>query len=131
MIDGVKRCYGIEYWNDIGIVKYDGCYYNGMKHGYGLLYDRKGDIEYEGLFKNDCVIDPDRRLDWNNPSDLFIDSHIESLITSSNFNPDISSLLWNWPLIPLKRIGIGNYCFKNMNRFVIDGLNELESVKIG
>ena len=44
MIDGVKRCYGIEYWNDLGIVKYGGCYYNGKKHGYGLLYDRKGDI---------------------------------------------------------------------------------------
>ena len=50
MIDGVKRCYGIEYWNDLGIVKYDGCYYNGMKHGYGLLYDRRGDIEYDELF---------------------------------------------------------------------------------
>ena len=49
MIDDVKRCYGIEYWNDLGIVKYDGCYSNGMKHGYGLLYDRRGDIEYEGL----------------------------------------------------------------------------------
>ena len=34
----------------IGIVKYDGCYYNGVKQGYGLLYDRRGDIEHEGLF---------------------------------------------------------------------------------
>ena len=131
IIDGVKRCYGIEYWSDIGIVKYDGCYYNGKKQGYGLLFNRKGDIEHEVLLKNDCIIDTDRRLNWNDPSDLYIDSHIDSLITSSNFNPDISCLLWNWPLISLKRIEIGDNCFENVNRFVLDGLNELESVKIG
>ena len=130
MIDGVKRCYGIEYWNDIGIVKYDGCWYVGMRHGYGLLYDRNGDIEYEGLLKNDCAIDTDTTLKWNDPSDLYIDSHIESLITASDFNPDISCLLWSWPL-PLKRIVIGDDCFKKVNEFVIDGLNELKSVKIG
>ena len=131
IIDGIKRCYGIEYWNDLGIVKYECCYYNGMKHGYGLLYDRNGDIEYEGLFKNDCVIDTNRTLNWNDNSDLFIDSHIESLMIDDDFNPDISSLLLTSPLISLKRIEIGCSSFKNVNRFVIDGLNELEIVKIG
>ena len=29
------------------------------------------------------------------------------------------------------RLVIGDDCFKNVNEFVIDGLNELESVKIG
>ena len=69
-------------WNTgmIGIVKYDGCYYNGMKHGYGLLYDRRGDIEYEELFKNDCSLDIDRRLDWNDNNDLCIHSHSYSLM---------------------------------------------------
>ena len=31
----------------------------------------------------------------------------------------------------LKRIEIGNYCFQNVREFVIDGLEKLESVKIG
>ena len=35
MIEGKKRCYGIEYWNDIGLKKYCGCYYDGLKNGYG------------------------------------------------------------------------------------------------
>ena len=34
-------------------------------------------------------------------------------------------------LLSLKRIDIGNDCFKEVNRFVIDGLNELKSVIIG
>ena len=31
MIEGVKRCYGIEYWNDLGVKKYRGSYFNGKK----------------------------------------------------------------------------------------------------
>ena len=31
----------------------------------------------------------------------------------------------------IERLMIGNGCFKNVNRFVIDGLNELKSVTIG
>ena len=31
----------------------------------------------------------------------------------------------------MNRLVIGDDCFKNVNEFVIDGLNELESVKIG
>ena len=131
MIEGVKRCYGIEYWNDLGIVKYDGCYFNGMKQGYGLLYDRNGDIEYEGLFKDDCAFNIDKTLNWNIASNLNIHSHIESLIIDNSFNPNISSLSLTTPLISLKRIEIGNNCFNNVTRFVLDGLNELESLKIG
>ena len=133
MIEGKKRCYGIEYWNDIGLKKYCGCYYDGLKNGYGLLYDRNGMIEYEGLFKDDVVIDvnDDMRMKWIDDCELIVTSCIESLIIADHFNrPDISSLILNNSLISLKRIEIGNDCFKNVNRFVIDGLNELESVTI-
>ena len=131
MIEGVKRCYGLEYWNDLGIVKYEGCYYNGKKQGYGLLYDRRGDIEHEGLFKDDCNFDTDSTLNWNDNSDMIIDSYIESLIIDDDFNPDISCLSLTSPLISLKRIEIGCSSFKKVNEFVINGLNELEIVKIG
>ena len=133
MIEGKKRCYGIEYWNDIGLKKYCGCYYDGLKNGYGLLYDRNGMIEYEGLFKDDVIIDvnDDMRMKWIDDCELIVTSCIESLIIDDHFNPDISSLILNNSLISLKRIEIGNDCFKNVNRFVIDGLNELKSVMIG
>ena len=134
MIEGKKRCYGIEYWNDIGLKKYCGCYYDGLKNGYGLLYDRNGMIEYEGLFKDDVIIDvnDDMRMKWIDDCELIVTSCIESLIIADHFNrPDISSLILNYSLISLKQIDIGNDCFKNVNQFVIDGLNELESLIIG
>ena len=133
MIEGKKRCYGIEYWNDIGLKKYCGCYYDGLKNGYGLLYDRNGMIEYEGLFKDDVVIDvnDDMRMKWIDDCELIVTSCIESLIIDDDFNPDISSLILNYSLISLKRIEIGNGCFTNVNRFVIDGLNELKTIIIG
>ena len=134
MIEGKKRCYGIEYWNDIGLKKYCGCYYDGLKNGYGLLYDRNGMIEYEGLFKDDVVIDvnDDMRMKWIDDCELIVTSCIESLIIDDHFNrPDISSLILNNSLISLKRIVIGDDCFEKVNRFVIDGLNELETIIIG
>ena len=133
MIEGKKRCYGIEYWNDIGLKKYCGCYYDGLKNGYGLLYDRNGMIEYEGLFKDDVVIDvnDDMRMKWIDDCELIVTSCIESLIIADHFNPpDISSLILNNSLISLKRIDIGKGCFTEIDRFVIDGLNELESLII-
>ncbi|KAK8801565.1 hypothetical protein WA171_004705 [Blastocystis sp. BT1] len=134
MIEGKKRCYGIEYWNDIGLKKYCGCYYDGLKNGYGLLYDRNGMIEYEGLFKDDVVIDvnDDMRMKWIDDCELIVTSCVESLIIGYDFNrPDISSLILNYSLISLKRIEIGNDCFKKVNQFVIDGLNKLETIIIG
>ena len=134
MIEGKKRCYGIEYWNDIGLKKYCGCYYDGLKNGYGLLYDRNGMIEYEGLFKDDVIIDvnDDMRMKWIDDCELIVTSCIESLIIADHFNrPDISSLILNYSLISLKQIDIGNDCFEKANRFVINGFNELDGVIIG
>lgn len=34
-------------------IKYRGCYYKDDRFGYGVLYDRRGVIEYEGYWKRD------------------------------------------------------------------------------
>ena len=52
-------------------------------------------------------------------------------IIDDHFNPDISSLILNYSLISLKQIEIGHDCFTVVDRFVIDGLNELETIIIG
>ena len=90
-------------------------------------------IEYEGLFKDDVVIDvnDDMRMKWIDDCELIITSCVESLIIDDDFNPDISSLILNYSLISLKRLEIGNDCFKKVNQFVIDGLNKLETIIIG
>ena len=54
------------------------------------------------------------------------------IISSKSFNDDnITSLHLSPLLVRLKRIEIGNQCFKHVREFVIDGLESLKSVKIG
>ena len=53
MMDGKKVCYGMEYYSGIERVEYAGCYYEGKRFGKGIVYDRNGGVEYEGLWKDD------------------------------------------------------------------------------
>ena len=48
MIDDKKECFGIEFYPDLSQIKYIGCYWNNERHGFGMLYDRKGELMYEG-----------------------------------------------------------------------------------
>lgn len=43
-MDGIRVCYGKEFYDDIEKVKYEGCYYEGKRFGKGVLYDRNGGI---------------------------------------------------------------------------------------
>ena len=131
IIEGKKRCYGIEYWSDTGLMKYSGCYFNGLKNGYGILYDLKGNVIYRGYFNDDCGIGENIEMKWGRNSELSIDSYVVTLMITNGFSSANSSLILNYSLISLKQIEIGNDCFKKVSQFVIDGLSELESVKIG
>lgn len=43
-----KVCYGEEYYEKNGSLQYQGTYYNNKRSGYGILYDKKKNILYEG-----------------------------------------------------------------------------------
>ena len=124
MMDGMKTCYGIEYFSNIGGVKYEGYYNNNNRLGKGILYDRNGCIDYDGLWNH------------NEPySSSFdgktIDNHIESIsIPNCSFNESESFILPSF-IYSLKRIVIRDNCFGSVRFFELDGLSELESVKIG
>ena len=124
MFDGVRTCYGTEYYNDIEEVEYEGSYYNSVRFGKGALYDRKGTIECEGIWKND--------IPYSSSFDgKTIDSHTESIdIPSNSFNESRSFILPSF-VHSLKRIVIGDDCFGSVRSFKLDGLNELESIVIG
>ena len=34
----------------LGNVEYCGCYWNDQRHGFGMLFDRKGELVYQGGF---------------------------------------------------------------------------------
>ena len=124
VIDGIRTCYGIEYYTDIGRVQYEGCYYIDSRFGKGVLYDRYGGIEYDGLWKDDEPYSP--HFDGET-----IDNHTESIdIPSDSFNESESFVLPSF-IHSLKRIVIGKNCLGSVHMFELDGLNELESVEIG
>ena len=124
MMDGMKTCYGIEYYNDIERVKYKGGYYDNKRFGKGILYDRNGEVEYDGLRKND---EP-----YSSSFDgRTIDNHTKSItVPNKSFNESKSINLSSF-LHSLKRIVIGDECFGSVRVFELDGLSELESVVIG
>lgn len=132
MINKVWICYGKEYWNDIGVVKYDGCWLEGKKHGYGVLYDRCGSVEFSGLFNDDSpfTLIADLRMDRDSILPFF-HSHLESLVIADEFNSDFKSLPFRSELISLKRIDIGRWCCGSVTLLSVDSLPSLISIKVG
>ena len=122
MMDGRRICDGREFYSDIDCLKYSGCYFNDRRYGYGILYDRKGNIDYEGIRDNNVS-------DVNNSN--LIHSHVEHIaIPNQSFNKVEQLSLSHW-FQSLKDVTIGDNCFQYVNRFVVDGLSELESIRIG
>ena len=124
MVDGVKNCKGIEYYSDIGKVEYKGSFCDDKRFGRGVLYDRNGLVEYNGLWKND---EPYSNLHDNN----IIDNTTESVNIHYNSYSNEKTLILPFFLCSLKRIVIGDRCFRKVRVFELDGLGELESVVVG
>ena len=124
MMNGVKTCYGIEYYSDIGKVKYDGCFCDNNRFGKGTLYDRNGSVDYDGLWMKD---EP-----YSSCDDLeIVDSLMESItIPDGSLDEADSFILQGWAN-SLKRIVIGSHCYLNAKKFIVDQLEQLESVEIG
>ena len=59
VFEGMKVCYGIVFYGDIGIVEYEGGFYKGNRYGNGKLYDKKNELIYEGEWA------------YNNPLELY------------------------------------------------------------
>ena len=106
--NGLRDGYGSEFKDCFPV--YIGEWKNGLRDGAG-----------KELNKNEEVI---RRGRWNKGTygviKRFEDGYRNDL---SVFDVDC--------LKEIERVEIGNDCFEKVNRFVIDGLNELKSMKIG
>ena len=131
VFEGMKMCFGKE-WNNDGnnnCLMYEGGYFNGERWGKGISYDLTGNIDYEGEWMNNHVMTKDEDL----MNELIIPMSIEEFVIGDEmFNDENITTLHFFPLlVQLKRIEIGNECFKHAREFVISGLESLESVRIG
>ena len=108
---------------------YEGGYWNGERYGKGISYDLNGNVDYEGEWMNNHGMTDNDLIVKN---DLIVPMSIEEFVIGNEmFNDEnVTSLHFSPLLIRLKRIEIGDICFKHVREFVIDGLERLESVKI-
>ena len=105
-------------------MKYRGCFYEGKRFGRGVLYDRNGLVEYDGLWKNGESYS-------NQHDNNIIDNTTESVDIHYNSYNNENTLILPFFLCSLKRIVVREGCFRMVRVFELNGLDELESVEIG
>ena len=129
LFNGVKTCFGEDYYEDGKTVEFKGTFMNGMRHGWGILYDKCGKSIYEGLwhFGNNT---PDHIIPSNcNDHKLFTDC-VRELTLGDNCYSDITYFKLNNVFV-LEKLTIGNCCFCNVLTCEISDCRELKTVVIG
>ena len=124
MMNGLKTGYGKEFYSDIGVLRYDGCYCQDLKCGYGILYRRDGSIARKGMWKNDERYSP--AFDGTT-----LDDYTQMLFIDDNSLNSIDSLLIPEWMDTLKWLFISSNCCENVRTFAIDGLPNLQIITVG
>ena len=123
IFENMKVCYGKEIYDDVGTVEYEGSYYQNKRSGYGMLFDKKKELVYQGEWINDNP-KSDKNGNINrvmNKNDLYVG--MENIIIEDNCQFNGDSFILDG-LTQLKTIRIGRECMKDINRF------ELKSIVI-
>ena len=106
-----------------GIELFDGWYVKGINESIRCVLNNEQPVITETIIGNQTEV--------HNSNDLNeISLDVEGLVTDSFICNDLTSLNLNTYDL-LKSIVIGDYSFRNVLIFKIDGLNELKSLKIG
>ena len=102
---------------------YEGGYCNDERWGKGISYDLNGNVDHKGEWMNNHVM-------TEKGNDLIVPVSIKEYTIGDRIYYHYATLILHFAplLVRLKRIGIGNECFKHVREFVIDGLPNLERV---
>ena len=128
-IEDMNVCYGTRYYSDIQKVEYEGEWFDGMRWGRGIQYDRNGKTVFDGEWMDDeqlskCVV----LIDEN----LLLHSHIEELIVENNSCNGMKWTALDLGFIShLRLLEVGDDCFKYVKEVELIGLSKLERVVIG
>ena len=129
VFEGMKVCFGTEFYRDVGIVEYEGEYYQNNRCGYGKLYNKKNELVYDGKWFRNQPLLISCRID-DKFTELDIHFGIEELKICNKCQCDLDAIhLINYN--DLKRIEIGRSCFKDVTIFEVENCNSLTSIKIG
>ena len=127
-IGNVNVCYGRSYYPDIQKVEYEGVVCEGKRWGRGVQYDRNGDVVIDG----EWLVDELKTCITISEESAFLHSRIEELIVSDDCCNGEEWKVLEFGFMPfLRDLHIGNYCFKEVNKVELIGMNHLERVVIG
>ena len=128
-IGEVNMCYGTQYYSDIQKVEYKGEWFEGMRWGRGIQYDRSSKTVFDGEWVNDEHLS--RRIVLSEENQFF-HNHIEELIVENNSRNGPEWITLDLSFIShLRLLEVGDECFKNMDEVKLIGLSKLERVVIG
>ena len=123
MIGEKKIYFGKEYYDDIELAEYVGCYENNKRFGKGILYNRDGSIEYKGLWKDNRT---SSEFDG-----ILVTCITESIMVPFNSFKEVKTFVLPSWLHSLKTITIENECLSKAQVFELDGLNSLKKILVG
>ena len=127
-IGEVNVCYGRSYYSDVGVIEYEGEWFEGKRWGRGVLYDRTGRTVFDGEWVNDEQLSKRVVLNKNQ----LLHSCIEELIVSNSScnGPEWSVLDLSF-MFNLRLLEVRYDCFAYVKEVKLIGLNQLERVVIG
>ena len=128
-IGNLNVCYGTRYYSDIGVIEYEGEWFEGKRWGRGVQYDRTEKVVSKREWMNDQHIS--RRMMLKEENQL-LHSRIEKLIVKDHSCNERkwSSLDLSF-MFHLRLLEVGDKCFKNVKEVKLIGMNRLERVVIG
>ena len=127
----VNVCYGIQYYSDIQKVEYEGEWCEGKRWGRGTLYDRNGNIVFDGEWINDKIMEARVVITNKNPEYL-LHNHVEHFIVCCNCcNEETWKRLDLSFLSNLQELVVSHHCFQKVEEVELIGLSRLERVAIG
>ena len=124
-----KVCYGHKYYADISKIEYEGEWFEGMRWGRGIQYDRNGDVVYDGEWLFDKPLETRLVL---SVGQKWLHNRIEELIVNDNCGNEKGCPELYLKYLPrLRKLIVGDHCFKNVKWMRMVKLRDLESVVIG
>ena len=129
MYNEKRVCYGINYYNHVETVHYQGGLYDNGRWGIGRMYDLQGVVEFEGIWLDN------HKMNSCNPIQPYIVHSQMKNIRLQKMVPEIENQIKSCTLSQffdqVKQIIIGNNCLQHRISFCIDQLMLLETIKIG
>ena len=129
----VNVCYGTQYYSDIGVIEYEGEWFEGKRWGRGTHYDRTGVVIYEGGWLNNTHEDERIiRINKDNYRSVLYHTMVEELIVGDDCCNGEEWRMIDFSLLSmLRELRVGDGSFKRVNKVNLVFLHQLERVVIG